>query len=463
MGILSKLVMLGDLNNDKKWTKDDQAILAAYMENPNHFPASTAFKTDLNRNGLFDREDIYFLEKLYTSSNISDLYSISHKSKETYPKPRELFVYIGENEYLQHPLFTLSHCALSDSELSFLISYRTDKKKKYNNLLFLEIYDEAIRGAIVYSQHKASFTDFEREYYSSQIEHLRKTYQEKNHYNLLLQLISFTEDLETVHFNLIDQSNLKLIHLRNHLRELLTSDKYLKYTKGALSEDEMFLEIEHLIKQDLNMKIQLKELEPPRDFTKLSNYFQRSKWQYHKSMTSRAEMTELILYAQKDRRYLRAVCNTSEKNQDLTLENHNLPMRLLFRKALEISNNNKADCIGMLDEAIRLPFAWVKSIPDSKRPSSVALENFLLPGNKEDGSDKSRHWNVFGGLALYKSPEESIKLALQREVQDLKKTNHPPQAMTEFIRDTIANINGIFYVPAIQNPPVATTLSINNK
>ena len=81
----------------------------------------------------------------------------------------------------------------------------------------------------------------------------------------------------------------------------------------------------------------------------------------------------------------------------------------------------------------------------------VALENFLLPGNKEDGPDKSRHWNVFGGVAIYKSPKESLILALKRENVDLKDQNFSPEAMQEFIRDTIANINGIYYVVSI-NP-----------
>ena len=95
---------------------------------------------------------------------------------------------------------------------------------------------------------------------------------------------------------------------------------------------------------------------------------------------------------------------------------------------------------------MRIPFAWVKALPREKLPVSVALENFLLPGNKEDGSDKSRHWNVFGGISLYKSPEESLALALAREVKDFKEEGGSPHAMTELIRDTMANLNGIYYV-----------------
>jgi len=65
------------------------------------------------------------------------------------------------------------------------------------------------------------------------------------------------------------------------------------------------------------------------------------------------------------------------------------------------------------------------------------------------GLDKSRHWNVFGGISLYKSPEESLVTALRREIKDLKDGNNSVEAMTEFIRDTIANINGIYHVVSI--------------
>ncbi len=128
-------------------------------------------------------------------------------------------------------------------------------------------------------------------------------------------------------------------------------------------------------------------------------------------------------------------------------------MILLFREALRIKSGNKKSAVGMIDEAIRVPFAWIKIIPKEKLPSSIALENFLLPGNKEDGSDKSRHWNVFGGISLYKSPEESLLLSIRREISDFVKSSHSRESMTEFIRDTIANINGIYHVVAI-NPTI---------
>ena len=195
--------------------------------------------------------------------------------------------------------------------------------------------------------------------------------------------------------------------------------------------------------------MRLETMGPPRNFLELENYVERAEWQKYKSGSTRDDFRRLLLFAQYDRRYLRAVSRTSRKNGDLELSNHNLPMALLFREAMRIKKGNKKAAVGLLDEAIRIPFAWVKTIPRNMLPSSVALENFLLPGNKEDGSDKSRHWNVFGGVALYKSPRESLVLALQREVDDARREKYSPHAVREFIRDMIADVNGIYYVLSI--------------
>jgi hypothetical protein len=84
-------------------------------------------------------------------------------------------------------------------------------------------------------------------------------------------------------------------------------------------------------------------------------------------------------------------------------------------------------------------------------PASLALDNFLLPGNKEDGADKSRHWNVFGGICLYKSPQEAVDLALKREMQDLRDGHYSEGAMREFFRDMIGDLNGMYEVMSV-NP-----------
>lgn len=77
------------------------------------------------------------------------------------------------------------------------------------------------------------------------------------------------------------------------------------------------------------------------------------------------------------------------------------------------------------------------------------MDNFLLPGNKEDGADKSRHWNVFGGVCLYKSPKEALDLALRREMQDLRDEAYSPDGMREFLRDLIADLNGMYHVMTV--------------
>jgi hypothetical protein len=68
----------------------------------------------------------------------------------------------------------------------------------------------------------------------------------------------------------------------------------------------------------------------------------------------------------------------------------------------------------------------------------------------EDGADKSRHWNVFGGICLYKSPQEALDLALRREMQDLREEGYSPAAMREFLRDMIADLNGMYHVMSVR-------------
>jgi hypothetical protein len=109
----------------------------------------------------------------------------------------------------------------------------------------------------------------------------------------------------------------------------------------------------------------------------------------------------------------------------------------------------------LLDEAIRIPYAWIKIIPREALPGALASDNFLLPGNKEDGADKSRHWNVFGGICLYKSPQEALDLALKREIQDLRNDKNSEEAMREFFRDMITNLNGMYHVMTV-NPDLIT-------
>jgi hypothetical protein len=150
----------------------------------------------------------------------------------------------------------------------------------------------------------------------------------------------------------------------DHLRDLLASPKYAEFQAGRVPAPEILHEIERCLKQDLEVTLDLDHLGPPRDLTSLKNYLSRTQWQYYKSRTRTEQFEQLIRFAQHDRRYLRAVARTSRKHTDPGVENHNLPMTLLFREALRITGDKKA-AVGLLDECIRIPFFWEASFRTS--------------------------------------------------------------------------------------------------
>ena len=91
----------------------------------------------------------------------------------------------------------------------------------------------------------------------------------------------------------------------------------------------------------MGISLNLSTLSSPRDFLDLKNYIDRAEWQGYKSKTKSDDFKQLVLFAQYDRRCLRAVSKTSPKLDDIQLQNHNLPMVLLFREALKITKNVK--------------------------------------------------------------------------------------------------------------------------
>lgn len=450
VGVSSELVMLGDLNNDNQWTDKDSQKLEEILINPFAEDNLTQLKIDINQNGVIDEEDIVFLSYLYKFSNPYDAETEAKGAGISFPRPRELFHYLPTSEYVKRPLFLLEHNIVGNSPFLFLKELKLNTQVvTYENRVLHEIYNEAVRFSFAFNIRKSNITKVENEYALKKIEYCNKLYLQKDYYKLLLQLISLVEDIETLTVRTQSDFIKNILYFRDNLKELLVSERFTSFSQGQITYVEIYKEIENKLKSDLNISIDLNKLSPPRDFTNLQNYLDRAEWQAFKSKVKNDNFKQLILYAQYDRRYLRAVSQTSPKLEDIQLKNHNLPMVLLFRKALEITNNDKKSALGLLDESVRIPMGWVKSIPKTMLPSSIALENFLLPGNKEDGSDKTRHWNVFGGVAIYKSPKEALILALKREIMDLKGQNYSPDAMREFLRDTIANINGIYYVVSI--------------
>ena len=452
VGITSELIMLGDLNNDNKWDHNDKDKLNDVLANPFFYNRLMQLKIDINKNGIIDKEDLTFLEHIF---KYSDPYLAEQKADEQgaySPRPREFFKYLPKYEYVQRPLYSLDHKISETSPFSFLKDFQLiENTSPYERQLLYEIYDEALRFSFAYALRENRLTEIERDYAQKKIQYCEDLFSNKKYFPLLLSLISLVEDAETL--TITEQSDFiqKILYFRDHLKELLVSEDFISFNRGQIPYTGIYKRIEEALEADLNISLEFNSLAPPRDFSNLQNYLERAEWQAFKSKTKQDDFKQLVLYSQYDRRYLRAVSKTSPKQHDIQLQNHNLPMILLFHEALKIMKNNKKAAVALLDEAIRIPLGWVKGIPKDLLPSSVALENFLLPGNKEDGLDKSRHWNVFGGVAIYKSPEESLILALKRENLDLKDQNFSPEAMQEFIRDTIANINGIYYVISI-NP-----------
>jgi hypothetical protein len=447
----SELVMLGDLDGDHRWGPGDLSRLEAFLEDPFPFPDEFVRRIDLNQNGLVDAEDLVIIRALVAQP---DPYQAEQAFKEkgiAFPRPRELYRYEPVGAYRPRPLWALPPLR-QDEDLGWMRAFRPSAGREgYAAGLDADIYNEAIRLQEAYIKRKPRLLPLEVEHAKRKLARCQAHLEQGDRFELLLELIALVEDAETLAVVPSQEGQLKYLHFRDHLRELQASPLFDRYRRGQATWQMVLQAVEQHLKADLGLDYRLESLPPPRNLTHLQNYLQRAEWQYYKTSTHSDDFRRLLDYAQHDPRYLRAVSRTSRKHADPGVENHNLPMVLLFREALRIKGGDKKRAVGLLDEAIRIPFAWIKSIPPEKLPRSLALENFLLPGNKEDGSDKSRHWNVFGGICLYKSPEEALKLALQREMKDLRESGFTVDGMTEFIRDMIANLNGMYHVMAI-NP-----------
>jgi hypothetical protein len=321
----------------------------------------------------------------------------------------------------------------------------------YAEALDAAVYSEAVRFDQAWRKRESGLLPIERDYATKKLARAKALFLDGDRFELLLALVELVEDGETLTERDQPEFPLKLLAFRDHLRTLLGSQLYADFEASKQDWRAVLRQVSRHLQADLGLTYDFETLGPPRNLTHLENYLQRAEWQYYKSTTREEQFRALIEYAQHDPRYLRAVSRTSRKLQDLTVENHNLPMVLLFREALRIKGGDKKKAVGLLDEAIRVPYSWIKSIPREVLPASVAVDNFLLPGNKEDGADKSRHWNVFGGICLYKSPQEALDLALKREIQDLRDGDYSRAAMREFFRDMIGDLNGMYHVMTV-NP-----------
>lgn len=445
--VTSELAMLGDLNGDRSWSREDASLLAAVLDEPFLFDEFSLQMIDVNRSGSIDEEDLSILDRLYRAGDPYAALEQAFADGVSFPRPRELFKYFPATEYVARPAFCLPHEVSARSPLHFLRDFDlNDHGSQYERRLRQEIYDEALRFSFAWERREPGLTDIERAYAQPKLAACDVMYEEHRLFDLLLHLEGLVEDAETL--TVVGQSQFirQVLYFREHLQQLLVSEEFQAFERGERNHDGIFENIEVTLRDDLGIELVLDSLESPRDVLDLQNYLDRAEWQKNKSLTTVDQFKRLILFAQYDRRYLRSVSRTSPKMTDVQLRNHNLPMILLFREAMSIKGGDKMAAVGLLDEAVRIPLGWVKGIPPELLPSSLALDNFLLPGNMEDGTDKSRHWNVFGGIALYRSPEESLILSFKREIMDVRDEAYSVDAVREFIRDSIANINGIYYV-----------------
>lgn len=449
----SELIMEGDLDGDRKWAAGDLQMLEGIAADPFAVPAETAAGLDMNQNGLLDGEDLEILRQLVASGG--DPYAAEAAARaagRAFPRPRELYRYRATGAYRQRPLLALPYERGRDSVLPWLGRLPDGANPSaYARALDAAIYDESVRFDLAWRLREPRLRPDEREYAARKLRRARALFEAGERYELLLALMELVEDAETLTTRESPEFTLRLLKLRDHLRDVLGSPLYAGFSSGKQDWRAVLRAVSDHVRADTGLVCDLETMERPRSLTNLENYVQRAEWQYYKSTTRREDFAALIEYAQHDRRYLHAVARTNRRLRDTGVENHNLPMVLLFREALAIKGNDKKRAVGLLDEAIRIPYAWIKSIPREALPASLALDNFLLPGNMEDGADKSRHWNVFGGICLYKSPREALELALKREMQDLREGGYTEAAMREFLRDMIANLNGMYHVTAV-NP-----------
>jgi hypothetical protein len=451
--IHSELIMLGDLDGDRRWTDGDLRALDAFLSDPFAMPDTLASRIDLNQNGLIDEEDLGILRALVASAG--DPYAAEEAARVTggpFPRPRELYRYVSLAEYRPRPLWALPYPHAAESVLTWLAGFRqAGGAGSYGDALNAAIYAEAVRFDLAWRRRNPNLLPIEREYATRKLARAKAFLEAGERYELLLALMDLVEDAETLTTRDQPPFPLKLLAFRDHLREVLASPLYREFQAGRQDWRSVLKVVSAHLRSDLALTYDFETLAKPRNLTNLENYVKRAEWQYYKSTTREEDFRSLIGYAQHDPRYLHAVARTNRKLRDPNVENHNLPMVLLFREALRIKGGDKKKAVGLLDEAIRIPYAWIKSIRREALPGSLAFDNFLLPGNKEDGADKSRHWNVFGGICLYKSPQESLDLALKREMQDLRDDAYSEAAMREFFRDMIADLNGMYHVMSV-NP-----------
>ncbi|MGE0108273.1 MAG: hypothetical protein AB7S81_00700 [Bdellovibrionales bacterium] len=444
----SDLIMLGDLDHDGKWTTADLDVFDKEKAKPFQLLDHDTYLMDMNQNGMIDEEDYAILQTVVTYDGNAYRAGDQKRSEgHSFPRPRELFRYISKAEYLVRPYWGMKY--IFSDNLGWLDAIHPLHLDVYINVLNAAIYNEGVRLDRAWRFREPKLSTIERDYAVGKLKQAKTNFEDGKKYESLLLLIELTEDAETLTTRNQPTVALKFLVFRDHLRHLIESQLYVDFEKDKQDWRAVLKKVSAYLYEDLGVKYDFETLGPARNLTDIGNYLQRIEWQFYKTVRKDSDFNQIVKFAQHDPRYLRAVAQTTPKFHDPLVQNHNLPMVLLFREALRITGGDKKEAIGLIDEVVRMPFYWIGFLPDWTRVESVAQGNFLLPGNKEDGADKSRHWNVFGALCLYKMPLDALDLALKREMQDLRKNNYAKEDMREFFRDMIANLNGMYHVMSV--------------
>jgi hypothetical protein len=219
VGIRSDLIMLGDLNNDKTWDQKDKKELSEILLNPFKANRLKLLKVDANKNQLIDMEDTSLLCLLYKHEDPYIAEQAALKSNLYFPRPRELFKYLPYYEYIQLPLISFRYNS-ENSPFQFIREKEPPVKEElyYKNQLQLEIYNEAYRFMLAYTSRIDSLTSAEKESLSKGILNCNTLWESRNQFELLLQLISLVEEVETLDPKNQTEFVQKLLPFRDHMK-----------------------------------------------------------------------------------------------------------------------------------------------------------------------------------------------------------------------------------------------------
>ncbi len=385
VAITSELVMLGDLDGDRHWTARDLEDLGAYVDDPFAVSDAVVWRLDLNQNGLIDEEDLGILRALVAAKGDPYVAEAARARGSPFPRPRELYRYASTAEYRPRPLWALPYPRAQDSVLPWLAGFQPSTgASPYARALDLAIHAEAVRFDQAYRRREPGLLPIERDYAARKLARVETLFREGRHYELLLALIDLVEDAETLAAPRQPDIVLELLTFRDHMRGVLASPAYAEFAAGRQDWRAVLRVVSRHLKTDLNLDYDFETLGRPRNLGHLENYLQRAEWQYYKSSARERDFVALVAYAQHDLRYLRAVSRTTRTHQDPSVENHNLPMVLLFREALRIEGGDKKKAVGLLDDAIRIPYAWIKFDPPRGAPRLAGARQ-LPPARQQGG------------------------------------------------------------------------------